>query len=77
MMMVVEEPAVELGLPERCLDRVKLHVQSILRMRFATHASCSSADFLHVYSRDDVRCGFLKENRIDDGSVATFTENPQ
>ena len=76
MVVVVEEPAVELGLPERCLDRVELHVQPILPMRFAAHASCQSADFCRCtrpMMRDAV---FLEENRIDYGSVATFTENP-
>ena len=64
MMMVVEKPAVELGLPERCLDRVELHVQSILPVRFAAHASCQSADFCRCtrpMMRDAV---FLEETAL-------------
>jgi hypothetical protein len=30
MVVIIEEPAVEPGFPQRCLDCVELHVQSIL-----------------------------------------------
>jgi hypothetical protein len=60
MVVVVEEPTIEAGFPQCCLNCAELHVHLILCPRFVAHAGCKSADFLHACSRDDMRCGFLK-----------------
>ena len=46
MVMVVEEPAVEPGLPQRCLDRIELHI---------------SADFMPGDFMADAGCAALRQ----------------